>query len=218
MSEAKVGELPDTAGDSRPTQDTAKRRQILEGARSVFRARGYDGASMDQVAKTAGVSKGTLYVYFENKAALFRALILEERLDQAETLLECENTEGDVREQLSAIGRRFLKKMLRPERLSTLRMVIGATETFPEFGALLYEAGPRRGRERLARVFEQRVAHGDLACKDPLAAASHFIDLCGSGILRRALFMPGTTVPQEEIEANIASAVDVFMAAYGRKR
>ena len=44
MSEAKVGELPDTAGDSRPPQDTAKRRQILEGVRSVFRARGYDGA------------------------------------------------------------------------------------------------------------------------------------------------------------------------------
>ena len=52
-------------------QDSEKRRQILDGAREVFRAKGYEGASMDAIAKAAGVSKGTLYVYFTNKDELF---------------------------------------------------------------------------------------------------------------------------------------------------
>ena len=48
-------------------EDSAKRRQILDGARKVFLAQGFDGASMGEIAKAAGVSKGTLYVYFQNK-------------------------------------------------------------------------------------------------------------------------------------------------------
>ena len=59
--------------------DNAKRRQILEGARQVFMRDGFDGASMNDVARVAGVSKGTLYVYFESKVSLFEALVREDR-------------------------------------------------------------------------------------------------------------------------------------------
>jgi len=48
-----------------------KIRQILDGARRVFLADGFDGASMNDIARVAGVSKGTLYVYFQSKEALF---------------------------------------------------------------------------------------------------------------------------------------------------
>jgi AcrR family transcriptional regulator len=207
----------DSDNDTQDQPDTAKRRQILAGARSAFRAHGYDGASMEMVARTAGVSKGTLYVYFENKAALFRALILEERLDQAETFLQCDDMSGDIRDQLVNVAQRFLAKMMRPERLSTLRMVIGATEQFPEFGKLLYEAGPMKGIGRLAKVLDRRVASGDLTCPDTELAASHFIDLCGSSLLKRAMFVPGTEFTQAEIDQVVSSAVSVFLAAYGKK-
>ena len=50
-------------------EDSAKRRQIVEGARKVFRELGFDAASMGEIAKAAGVSKGTLYVYFADKLA-----------------------------------------------------------------------------------------------------------------------------------------------------
>ena len=59
--------------------ESAKRRQILEGARRVFLASGFDGASMGEIAKAAGVSKGTLYVYFDSKEKLFEALTIEEK-------------------------------------------------------------------------------------------------------------------------------------------
>ena len=63
----------------RRSRTPAKVRQILGGAREVFLRLGFDGASMGDIARAAGVSKGTLYVYFENKAELFSALIADER-------------------------------------------------------------------------------------------------------------------------------------------
>src|SRR5215467_9348829 len=62
--------------DSMDRQDRAKRRQIMEGARAVFLAQGFDGASMGEITRKAGVSKGTLYVYFESKEALFTAVVI----------------------------------------------------------------------------------------------------------------------------------------------
>src|SRR3954447_22684892 len=58
--------------------DSSKRRQILEGARKVFMDLGFDGASMGEIARAAGVSKGTLYVYFADKFRLFAAIVEEE--------------------------------------------------------------------------------------------------------------------------------------------
>src|SRR5215472_17915273 len=61
-------------------EETSKRRQILDGARKVFMDLGFDGASMGEIARAAGVSKGTLYVYFADKCNLFEAIVEEEVL------------------------------------------------------------------------------------------------------------------------------------------
>ena len=65
---------------------SAKRRQIVEGARQVFLSAGFDGASMNDIARTAGVSKGTLYAYFSSKDELFEAIIRGEFAQAAERL------------------------------------------------------------------------------------------------------------------------------------
>src|SRR5437764_5156990 len=62
-------------------EDSSKRRQILDGARKVFMDLGFDGASMGEIARAAGVSKGTLYVYFADKSRLFEAIVEEETLE-----------------------------------------------------------------------------------------------------------------------------------------
>src|SRR5450631_846627 len=64
--------------------DSSKRRQILDGARKVFMDLGFDGASMGEIARAAGVSKGTLYVYFADKNRLFEAIVEQESLAQGE--------------------------------------------------------------------------------------------------------------------------------------
>ncbi|WP_346908357.1 TetR/AcrR family transcriptional regulator [uncultured Roseibium sp.] len=216
MDRRDVTQIEDTETEkTTPRPDTAKYRQILNGAREVFLSHGYDGASMDQIARTAGVSKGTLYVYFPGKEALFRELILKDRLKQAEALLDCAAGEGNLRDTLTKIGRVFIEQMFNPERLSTIRMVIGATEKFPEFGNLLYEAGPKKGMETFGRFLKKYVAKGELTCPDTELAAAQFMDLCSSRIGKRAMFQPGHLPAPEDVDANVASAVHMFLAAYG---
>src|SRR5947199_10632851 len=66
---------------------SAKRQQILDGARKVFLEHGFDGASVNDIVRVTGVSKGTIYAYFSGKERLFETLVFEDRGVQAERLL-----------------------------------------------------------------------------------------------------------------------------------
>ncbi|SHM61896.1 TetR/AcrR family transcriptional regulator [Roseibium suaedae] len=198
--------------------EPAKRLQILDGARVVFRARGYEGASMEMIAKEAGVSKGTLYVYFPNKEELFKALILCESSDQAESGLNLGRDLGPIREALQTIGLGYVTKMVKPERVSTFRMVVGSADQFPEFGAMLYEAGPKRGTAKMCAFLTSRIEQGELKECDLELAAGQFFSLCVSQILRRILLNVERAPAREEMERHVSSAVDVFLAAYGTNR
>lgn len=198
----------DEAGDS------AKRRQILEGAREVFLARGFDGASMNDVARGAGVSKGTLYVYFPSKEALFEALVREGKARQAERFAEL-SIEQEPAQTLRGFGLTLLDVLSAPDSIAQLRTIIGVTAKFPQIGRAFYEAGPAHGAEKLSCYLAAETARGRLAVADPASAAMQFLDLCKSGLLARLLFGVVETLTREEIEANVARAVSLFLTAYG---
>src|SRR5215467_1970385 len=84
-------------------EDSSKRRQILDGARKVFMDLGFDGASMGEIARSAGVSKGTLYVYFADKNRLFEAIVEEETLEQGKVTFNLD-PERDVTTTLTEFG------------------------------------------------------------------------------------------------------------------
>src|ERR1700733_2116897 len=133
-----------TREDAEAGPESAKRRQILDGARRVFLADGFDGASMNDIARVAGVSKGTLYVYFDSKETLFGALIRENRQQQAERL-QIPADAPDPRAALAAWGRELIAVMTQPEMIALIRIVIGATAKFPSLGRTFYESGPCYG-------------------------------------------------------------------------
>jgi len=195
--------------------ESAKRRQILEGAREVFLARGFDGASMGEIAKVAGVSKGTLYVYFDSKESLFEALTIEEKQGLAEVLFKLDPDDPNVRAVLSNLGHSYLRRMGTPEHISSIRMVIGAAEKFPRLGQAFYEAGPCQGAARLKAYLDRQVEAGRLSIEDTGVAAQHFLDLCASGLMRRMLFAVGGVPTDDEIRKNVENAIRVFFAAYG---
>jgi AcrR family transcriptional regulator len=195
--------------------ESAKRRQILEGARKVFLARGFDGASMGEIAKVAGVSKGTLYVYFDSKESLFEALTTEEKQGLAEVLFKLDAEDPDVRGVLRKLGLSYLRRMGKPEHISSIRMVMGAAEKFPRLGQAFYEAGPCQGIARLSAYFDRQVEAGRLSIEDTGVAAQHLLDLCVSGMLRRLLFSVGGSPTEDQIQTNVENALRVFFAAYG---
>ena len=220
MSDLKdIAPIRESASNHSPSMEegpeSAKRRQILEGARQVFLASGFDGASMGEIAKAAGVSKGTLYVYFDSKESLFATLTTEEKRGLAEVLFKLDTDDPDVRSVLTQLGHTFVNRMVTPEHISSIRMVIGAAEKFPALGRAFFEAGPCQGVARLAAYFDRQVQAGRLSIEDTSVAAQHFLDLCSSGLMKRQLFAVDGPPTQEEIKVNVENAIRVFFAAYG---
>ena len=100
--------------------DPAKRRQIVAGARKVFLERGFAGASMGEIARVAGVSKGTLYVYFQDKEQMFCAILDEERRKHLETVFTLDDTAG-TRETLVTFGRTLTRFITEPGKIAAMR-------------------------------------------------------------------------------------------------
>jgi AcrR family transcriptional regulator len=193
---------------------SAKRRQIVDGARQVFLSVGFHGASMNDIARVAGVSKGTLYTYFSSKDELFEAIIRGEFAQSAERLCKFRR-EGDARDMLKDFGVRLISRMSEPGTRSLARVVIAAAEKFPHIGRAFYEAGPLFGATRLASELENLQRSGALKVPDPERAAWQFIDLCQSYIYKRLVFGVVDSISREEIEASVEAGVDVFLKAYG---
>lgn len=212
MTESDTGRTA-TRGESEST----KRRDIIDGARRVFFDKGFDGASMDEVAKAAGVSKATIYVYFSSKDELFEALVLNDRARSAERLFEVDTATGDVASVLRRIGISFMTMMVQPDHIKLVRMVIGVAEKFPRVGRSFFDAGPCHGGRRLAELLRRKADHGQLTLDDDLAAAHLFLNMCQGLIAKELLF--GNPVPptHAQIEETVDRAVRVFLAAYGTR-
>lgn len=195
--------------------DSDKRRQILDGARRVFLAQGFDGASMDGIAKSAGVSKGTLYVYFASKESLFEALIVDMCSCLAEIAIEVPPPNETLEAALIRIGRRYVANVISAEHISSIRMVIGATERFPAFGRLLYAAGPARGLDLLTGYFSAWAGRGGLTLDNPRSAAEDYQNLLVSGLMRQQLMAAADTPSAEEIERHVRRSVASFLKIYG---
>ena len=100
------------AADAAPDR-SGKRAQIIAGARRAFLATGYEATSMSLVAREAGVSKGTLYVYFTNKEALFAAVVGAVCRQPGDSVFDMLAGPGTAAELLPAFGRRFVPLVLR---------------------------------------------------------------------------------------------------------
>lgn len=199
--------------------DPEKRRQILDGAHEVFLARGFDTASMSDIAAAANVSKGTLYVYFQDKEHLFLALIERERESQKRAAFDALQDDPDPAHALAIFGERLIKLLSSDFAVSAHRIVIGVAERMPDLGREFYENGPLQGTQRLAGYLDDRVKEGKLAIEDTALAASQFLDLSQSTLLRPRLFNAVREQPSEaEIARVVKAAVEMFMAQYGRRQ
>jgi AcrR family transcriptional regulator len=210
--------MSDTLMHDRPAvpieEDSAKRRQIIDGARAVFLVQGFDAASMGEIARVAGVSKGTLYVYFENKEQLFDAIVQQECGAQAEGVFDLDPNDHDVEAVLTRMGIAFAKFLCRPEKASAARTVIAIAERMPEVGRKFFESGPALGIARLSAYLDAQVEAGVLKIEDTEVAAAQFIESCHATMFKPIVFNFGTAPTQERIEHVVRIAVRTFLAAY----
>ncbi len=180
----------------------------------MFLARGFDAASMGDIAKAAGVSKGTLYVYFKDKDELFAAIVSGECVMQADNVFEFDHADHDVEAVLLRHGKAFVKRFGDPGRMSTWRTVIAIAERMPDLGRKVYETGPAVGVAKLSAYLNAQVEAGVLAIDDCEVAAAQFIETCHATMFKPMLFNFAPPPTDERIAHVVGIAVRTFLAAY----
>ncbi|MCH8467836.1 MAG: TetR/AcrR family transcriptional regulator [Roseinatronobacter sp.] len=190
--------------------------QVLEGARQIFVAMGYERASVDEIARASGVSKATLYAYFPEKRLLFTEMYRTEILRLADSAVELSSlSPPDI--ALPEAARRIIGYLTSDFALAMYRICVAESPRFPEIGQAFYESGPEMGRVRLGCYLSAMQAQGLLHIPDIDLAADQFFQLCQTSIVDRMVCGIQQRYSSEEIARIADGAVRVFLAAYGRR-
>ena len=211
---------PTLVRSGRPPRKLAGRveERILDAAGRVFLERGFQGASVDEIAEVASAGKPTIYARFPNKQALFTAVV--ERLVQRNTSLDAFSCAGgSVEERLDALAALILTRVLTLETVGLIRVAVAEARRFPDLATSVSCMGRERPTEAVARVFGELAASSEIGASLAFKAeklketARRFLDLVVLPMLMRALFGEDLAALRAEIEPHASRAVAFFLAA-----
>ena len=183
--------------------------RVLEAALELFSEAGYR-ASIDAVAKRAGVARQTIYNNFENKDALFLAA-LEQAVGDLFAVLE--DGEGDWYSRLVQFSLSFRAKALSPAAIGLHRVLVAEAPRFPVLADAFYQRVILMSRQRLARLFEIGIQEGCLRNEDPQEAAYFFIELL-LGSDHTAMLFTGEKVDPSLKKQKVQRAIELFARAF----
>lgn len=154
-------------------------QQIMAAAAKVFAREGLHGTSLDRVAREAGITKGTIYLYYRSKEELFLATL---RQKSAEVFAALEaagraGVRGDFRRRLATFAEAAYRAIGSPEAFPIIQMVLAEAGRFPETAELFFREFILKNNRRLAAVLEQGMAAGGLRRVDPLVAARSLVGM-----------------------------------------
>lgn len=175
----------------RRTSAEARRQAILDAAINVFSEQGFAAARLDDVAERAGVAKGTLYLYFESKEALFQALIrgaVAPVLEQAHAAVG--QTDAPIRVRLKLFFDLFRREVLGTDRKLILRLIMAEGTRFPQIAEFYHREVVSRGmtlmRQIASRAFERGELSSDAAARFPqLIMAPLLLAVIWDGLFNR---------------------------------
>lgn len=194
-----------------PIQNFIRRRrkearpaEIAAAALDVFAEKGFTATRLEDIAARAGVSKGTVYLYFENKEALFKAAVeavMTPAIEAAEALA------GDTRRPAADLLRDFILgwwQMVGNTPLGAVpKLLVAESGNFPEIARWFHDTFMSRALRAMTRIIEQGAAAGEFRpLPAQLAARIVFAPLFSLLIWRRAFadFMPDLPEPQDYLD------------------
>ena len=201
-----------TAPSRREQNRIDRERRILDAALKVFAEQGYSGTTMDAVASEAGLSKPTLYQYFDSKDALFQAMMLGKR-DQMLTMFEHPSSQGMVAD-LHSFAWAYADTVMRPDMLSLARLIIGEVQRFPEIGRAYQASGPDHLLRGIMAYLSAKRAAGRLVFDDAELAAQDLWGLILSAPRTQALYLPDAQPTRAQLGRYITNGLRVFLRAY----
>lgn len=191
----------------------AKAQQVVDAARTLFTEHGFGAVSMDQVAKSAGVSKATVYAHFQSKEQLFVAIVSNACRSYAEAVMPEVRDAADIRTALTRIAHAIAVFLTAPRTMAIYRIIVAEGPRFPDLARGWYENGPRSFKRLLTGFLTEAAAKGQLKIEHPRLAAELFC-----AMVRGPLYMPvllnyeDPDVP--DADAVIDGAVEMFLAKH----
>jgi AcrR family transcriptional regulator len=193
--------------------------RLLDAAREVFLERGFEGASIDEIAELAHSGKQTIYARFRNKRDLFTAVATRDVVSRISQFKDLPRSGATVEERLVSAANAILHWTLDDERMGLTRLAIAEARRFPDLASTISRTGRELSTEAGARLLGEMAESGELASLPAFAperlatTARLFLDLVVLPILVRALFEVKLKTLDAEIGPHVARTVAFFLAA-----
>jgi AcrR family transcriptional regulator len=203
----------------RPPKDQAGdvKARILDAAQRVFLKKGFQSASLDEIAETAPASKPTIYAHFPGKEALFEAVVA--RVIEGLTDFGGFAPKGrSVQDRLASLGIEVVERFI-DETIGITRATIAEADRFPALSRQVHEHGRDRSAAAVSHVLNDathtlsRGAKGPFGPKRSVSTAQIFMDLILLPMIMRALMGEGAKELRSELPAFVRERVSFFLAA-----
>lgn len=195
--------MTETQISTRPTVE-ARRQQILDAAADCFRQSGFHGASMAEIAKTANLSVGQIYRYFDNKEAIVEAIVDRDSAEKREKFADFHNYQGDLREYMVANCCDAVDRFADPERATLMLEIVAEAARNPKVAAILQK---RDAEERdISDSFIERIRRPEWSEEDAVQRGE-MIGMLFEGMAVRSINNPDLD------KAAVTRLLKVVMAA-----
>ena len=154
--------LPGAPASSRAERAAERRAAIVAAALDEFIARGFTATRLDDVAKRAGVAKGTIYLHFKDKETLFEELVRTAIVPVVDRMTTPPPIGGSVREALEAFAKTFLREVVATRRADIIRLIVAEGPRFPAIADFYYREVISRGLAAMRGLIEIGIARGEI--------------------------------------------------------
>lgn len=191
-------------------------KRILDAAEKVFLERGFEGASVDEIADVARAGKPTIYARFPGKEALFAAVMARKVREVTSSFESIVPTGATIEERLASIAAAILRKVLGADAVGLIRATVAEPRRFPDLAASVHRMGRERTSEAVAQLLGELPESDRLpafAADRRAATGRHFVEMIVLPMLIRALFGEHLPELRAEIGPHVARTVAFFLAA-----
>jgi AcrR family transcriptional regulator len=195
----------------RKRRKEARPAELLDAAFALFVARGFAATRIDDIAARAGVSKGTVYLYFPSKQAVFEALVRQSVLPNVERLIgETAQPGTPVLEILPRLLRAITSTMAGSPLLQFPRLIIAESPQFPELAQFWRQTVIDRMLDTISGLIQRGIAAGEIRPVDPADAARLMI----APLLMAVIW--GTTFVRQDETFDLGAFIDRHLDLYLR--
>ncbi len=207
-----------TQGRPKAADAEARLQELVVVAAQLFMEKGYNGVSLETIAKQARVAVRTIYVKFGGKAGLFSAVIAAGRNHFFADMDDLDATTRPLRDVLADFGMHFMDLVTSPVAVALHRIVIAESQSTPELAQAYFDVGPRQTREQVVRVLSRPDIRPLLRDDVPLEMlAVQFLNCLMGDHMRRLLFQPDSVPSAEVIRMQVEVGLDMFLGGALRR-